>query len=79
MRWRVNYGGVAGIQFRRFLLGVRWTPEGLGIFVGMSADGGGGYLFGGGDLGGLGGFANRAGTPIALGGDLGIGGQAFEK
>ena len=78
MRWRVNYGGVAGIQFRRLLLGVRWTPEGLGVFVGVGSDAGVGYLFGGDKLGGLGGFAN-GGSSIALGGDLGVGGKAFEK
>ena len=79
MRWRLNYGGVAGIQFRRLLFGVRWTPEGLGIVVGISGGTGAGYLFGGDDLGGVDGFIYRVGTPITLGGNLGIGGKAFGK
>ena len=79
MHWRVNYGGVAGIQFRRFLFGVRWTPEGLGIFVGIGGGRGAGYLFGGDDLGGVGGFVDLREAPMTLGGDLGIGGKAFGK
>jgi len=79
MHWRVNYGAVAGIQFHRFLLGVRWTPEGLGVFVGMGGAVGAGYLFGGDNLGGVGGFVDRPDTSISLGGDMGIGGKAFAK
>ena len=64
MHWRANYGGIVGLQVRSVGLGVRWTPEGVGVVLTIGGPVGAVYLFGGEKMGGFGGFANRGVAPL---------------